>query len=176
MLRNEKEFKLEILEKVAEEMCLAARTAPKAKGLDLLEIAVVKAKTLEKLSAEMLKIGRENDHPTFLRDGENILSAQVVVLMGSKKQTIGLRCCGFCGFANCSEAEKAGALCAYNSGDLGIAIGSAASVAADHRLDSRIMYTAGKAAINLNLLGKGVKVAYGIPLSATGKNPFFDRK
>jgi uncharacterized ferredoxin-like protein len=38
------------------------------------------------------------------------------------------------------------------------------------------MYSAGKAAIELGLLGTEVKVAYGIPLSATGKNPFFDRK
>ena len=176
MLKNEQDFKVEVVEKVAQQICIAARTAPKAKGLDLIEIAIIKGDSIKKISNEMIKIGKENDHPTFLRDGQNILAAQVVVLIGSKKQTIGLRYCGFCGFENCAAAEKAGALCAYNSGDLGIAIGSAVSTAADHRLDNRVLYTAGKAAISLNLLGKEVKVAYGIPLSATGKNPFFDRK
>jgi uncharacterized ferredoxin-like protein len=38
------------------------------------------------------------------------------------------------------------------------------------------MFTAGRAAIDLGLFPKPVRVAHGIPLSATGKNPFFDRK
>jgi len=172
---QEKDFKVEVIEQIAKEICLAARTAPKAKGLDLLDMVVIKGEEINKLSTEMLRIGKEQEHPTFLRDGQNILAAQVVILIGTKTRTIGLRYCGFCGYENCAAAEKAGALCAYNPGDLGIAIGSAVSVAADHRLDSRVMYTAGKAAISLNLLEKDVKVAYGIPLSATGKNPFFDR-
>jgi len=36
------------------------------------------------------------------------------------------------------------------------------------------MYFAGKAAIKLGILGGDVKIAYGIPLVAKGKNPFFD--
>ncbi|PIS29721.1 ferredoxin [Candidatus Saganbacteria bacterium CG08_land_8_20_14_0_20_45_16] len=175
MINKEKDFKIKVVEQIAKEMSVAARTAPKAKGLDLLDIVVIAGEEIEKLSAEMLRIGQAQEHPTFLRDGQNILAAQVVLLIGTKTRTIGLRYCGFCGYENCAAAEKAGALCAYNPGDLGIAIGSAVSVAADHRLDSRVMYTAGKAALSLNLLVKDVKVAYGIPLSATGKNPFFDR-
>ena len=61
-------------------------------------------------------------------------------------------------------------------GDLGIALGSAASVAADHRADCRIMYTIGKAAVRLGLLGPEVEIAHGIPLSVTGKSIYFDRK
>jgi uncharacterized ferredoxin-like protein len=38
------------------------------------------------------------------------------------------------------------------------------------------MYSIGRAAINLKLLGNDVIIAYGIPLSISGKNPFFDRK
>jgi uncharacterized ferredoxin-like protein len=63
-----------------------------------------------------------------------------------------------------------------NSVDLGIAIGSAVSVAADHRVDNRVMYTVGKAAIDAKLLGPDVVIAFGIPLSVSSKNPFFDRK
>jgi uncharacterized ferredoxin-like protein len=37
------------------------------------------------------------------------------------------------------------------------------------------MYTVGRAITNLKLLGEDVKIALGIPLSVTGKNPFFDR-
>ena len=69
----------------------------------------------------------------------------------------------------------AGGTCSFNAGDLGIAVGSAAGLAADLRIDNRIMYTAGKAAIELGMLGEDVQIAYGIPLAAKGKNPFFDR-
>ncbi|MDD4179322.1 MAG: ferredoxin domain-containing protein, partial [Candidatus Margulisbacteria bacterium] len=91
-------------------------------------------------------------------------------------KTMGLRYCSFCGQPDCAAAEKAGVICAYNSGDLGIAIGSAVSVAMDRRVDNRVMYSVGKAAIELKLLGEEVVIAYGIPLSASAKNPFFDRK
>ena len=176
MVRREKEFKLETIEKIAEEMCLAARTAPKARGLDLLEIEILKGGEIEKLSKKMKEIGEREKHNTFLRDAENIKCAQIIVLIGTKKKAIGLRYCSFCGCESCADAEKAGVICAYNTGDLGIAVGSAVSVAMDHRLDNRIMYSIGKAAIDLKLLGEEVMVAFGIPLSATGKNPFFDRK
>ena len=74
-----------------------------------------------------------------------------------------------------SHMVKAGGTCSFNVGDLGIAVGSAAAMAADFRIDNRIMYTAGKAAIELGMLGEDVKIAYGIPLAAKGKNPFFER-
>jgi len=39
MLTKDQDFKDKTIEQIAQEMCLAARTAPKAKGLDFLEIA-----------------------------------------------------------------------------------------------------------------------------------------
>ncbi|MBU0672202.1 MAG: ferredoxin [Candidatus Margulisbacteria bacterium] len=173
---REKEFKDKIIEQIAQEMCLAARTAPKARGLDLLEIAIIKGSEIKKLSDKMIKLGEKENNRTFLRDGDNILKAAAIVVIGTKTQYLGLRLCGFCGFPGCAEAEKAKVVCAINSGDLGIAIGSAVSVAMDHRIDNRIMYSVGKAAMELGFLGNGVAAVYGIPLSATGKNPFFDRK
>jgi uncharacterized ferredoxin-like protein len=46
----------------------------------------------------------------------------------------------------------------------------------DHRVDNRIMFTVGKAVLALGLFDPEVRLVYGIPLSATAKNPFFDRK
>ncbi len=175
-MKNESEFKTTAIENIAEEMCLAARTAPKGKGIDLLEIAIIKNGEIAKLSAKMKQIGEREKHPTFLRDCENIKQAPIIVLVGTKLKTIGLKYCSFCGYPTCAAAEEAGAVCALNTGDLGIAVGSAVSVAMDHRLDNRVMYSVGKAAIEMKLLGEEVKIAYGIPLSASGKNPFFDRK
>ena len=81
-----------------------------------------------------------------------------------------------CGFKNCDEKNKYPSHpCVFNTGDLGIAIGSAVSVAMNHRVDNRIMYTVGQAVIEMGLLGDYVKIVYGIPLSVSSKNPFFDR-
>jgi uncharacterized ferredoxin-like protein len=59
--------------------------------------------------------------------------------------------------------------------DLGIAIGSAVSVAADNRIDNRVMFSAGRAGMNLKFLGGTARQVIGIPLAAKGKSPFFDR-
>ena len=68
-----------------------------------------------------------------------------------------------------------GVPCAINSVDVGIAIGSACAVAADLRVDTRVMFSAGLAAQQLGWL-PGCKSVYAIPVSASSKNPFFDRK
>jgi uncharacterized ferredoxin-like protein len=65
--------------------------------------------------------------------------------------------------------------CAIRMADLGIALGSAVKTAQFHNVDNRIMYSGGVAAIDLGLMGKDCTVAYAFPLSATGKNIFFDR-
>jgi uncharacterized ferredoxin-like protein len=175
MIEAEKNFRSAAVKQVAQLMALAARTAPKAKGLDLLEIVVISGEEVARLSAKMTEIGDREKHPTFLRDAENIRQAQAILLLGSRRQSVGLKYCSFCGWPNCAESEKAGAICAHNSGDLGIAVGSAVAVASNHHLDNRIMYTVGKAALEMGLLGEAV-IAYGIPLSVSAKNPFFDRK
>ncbi len=71
--------------------------------------------------------------------------------------------------------EKGGR-CAYISIDIGIALGSAISVAADRRIDNRVMFSIGRAAMELDFFEQEVCQAFGIPLSATGKSPYFDRK
>lgn len=176
MIEREEKFRAAAVLRIAEKMCIAARTAPKAKGLDLLEIAVVSGDSILKLAAKMKEIGERENHQTFLRDSENIKSALAIVVIGTKKKTVGLKYCSFCGWPTCADAEQAGAICAYNTGDLGIAVGSAVSIAADNRLDNRVMYSVGRAAIDMKLLGEEAVVAFGLPLAATSKNPFFDRK
>ena len=161
---------------VANLMCLAARTAPKARGIDNIVTVILTDKEIEELSAKMVEIANTGYRTnTFLRDAECVKKATAIVLIGTKIATIGLDC-GFCGFESCKKLEKLKGVCVYNSGDLGIAIGSAVSIAADNRVDNRIMYTAGYTAVKNKLIDKDVKIAFGIPLSATGKNIFFERK
>ena len=57
--------------------------------------------------------------------------------------------------------------------DLGIAVGSAVKTASMLNVDNRIMYRIGVVARKMKLIEGDVVL--GIPLSATGKNIFFDR-
>ncbi len=175
---NENELMQDATLDVAKKMILAARTAPKARGIDNIAMSILTGSDIQALAKTMRDIGEKEDNPIFLRDADNVLNAaQVVVLMGSRIKSLGLKTCGLCGFANCASKDKEPAVpCVFNTGDLGIAVGSAVSVAMDARVDNRIMYTIGVAAREMKLLGKDYKVVYGIPLSATSKNPFFDRK
>ncbi|MFA6584160.1 MAG: DUF2148 domain-containing protein, partial [Elusimicrobiaceae bacterium] len=154
----------------------AARTAPKGRGIDNLAIACADGDDLRNLAKRMKELAAETKMPFFERDADNILSCFCVVLIGTKISPSGMNeACRLCGFESCA-AKPADTPCVFNAGDLGIALGSAASVAADERVDSRIMFSAGKAALELGLLGKGVKIAFALPLSVSGKSPFFDRK
>ncbi|MFW5805115.1 MAG: ferredoxin domain-containing protein [Bacteroidales bacterium] len=162
---------------VAEHMALAARTAPKTRSRDVIHTAIVDGEEMEALSAEMKKIANKYNMGFFARDAENVLSASCLLLIGCKIHPMDLTPCGMCGFENCAaKREHPEVPCVFNSMDVGIAIGSAISIAADFRVDNRVMYTIGQAALNLDYFDDGVKIVCGIPLSATGKNPFFDRK
>jgi len=165
------------VEQVAALMCAAARTAPKGKGIDNLSTLVVAGGDLKKISAEMRRIGEEMGDAFWARDAANVDASAALVVLGQRPAPMNIPGCGFCGFEDCKASVKAGAACAISAGDLGIATCSAAAVAALHHIDNRIMYRAGRAALNLGLFGdEKVTMAYGIPLSVTGKSPYFDRK
>lgn len=165
------------LEQVAQLMCLAARTAPKAKGVDQVDTLILKEPAdIAKLTAGMRAIAEKNPAWAFFDRDANCLEKAdgPVVIIGTKKGNLGMNC-GFCGFPTCADLVKAGGACAVTAGDLGIAIGSAVSVAAQHKADNRVMFSIGKTAVDQKLFDEDIKIAYGMPLSAHGKNPFFDR-
>lgn len=169
-------FSKKTLLDIAEKMAIAARTAPKGKGVDLLELSIARGETIRQIARRMQELGEQFNSAAMQRDSKNIENCDVVFLAGTRVQPLGIAYCGLCGFADCATSTAAGSHCAFNTGDLGIAIGSAASIAADHRVDTRIMYTIGMAVVDLKLMPEDVAIVYGIPLSATGKNPFFDRQ
>ena len=173
MIINERESRHEQVLNVARQMMTAARTAPKGKGVDIIEVALVTDEDIKKLSEQLISLSEEKGMKFFLRDADNILSAECVLLIGTRELAQGLNC-GHCGFPTCAE-RSLGVLCAINSVDVGIAIGSACATAADHRVDTRVMFSAGLAAQRLDIL-KGCKQVFAIPVSASSKNPFFDRK
>ena len=161
---------------VAALMVAAARTAPKTRGIDNIKtIAIDDEPTRRKLVARMREIALQEERPSFARDAGNIEHSPAVVVIGVESNTAGLNC-GFCGKPSCEALEEDHGVCAFNSIDLGIATASAAEVAGRFHIDNRVMFSIGRACLDLKLFGPRVKQALGIPLSITGKNPFFDRR
>ena len=160
--------------RVAELMTAAARTAPKACGVDLIGTMVLDGDDKDRLTAAMREIGAAGDS-FFIRDAGCVDACHSIVLIGAGVKPRGLNC-RLCSMENCASAAKNGVPCAMAVHDLGIAVGSAAATAMDHRIDNRILYTAGMAVLKLKLFSDDIRMCFGIGLATTGKNVFFDRQ
>ncbi|MBQ1190912.1 MAG: DUF2148 domain-containing protein [Bacteroidales bacterium] len=167
------EFKKEVVLNNAKQMCLAALTAPKARGTDNLVIKVAEGEDIERLSAKLEELYQTTGQEFLHRDSQNILQSQAIVLIGSRIQPLGLNC-GYCGYPNCGTKPQ-DVPCFFNSNDLGIAVGSACSTAADLKTDNRVMFSVGLAAKESGLM-PDCPIVLAIVLSASGKSVFFDRK
>jgi uncharacterized ferredoxin-like protein len=177
MFVNSKKAEENAILNLAYSVCAAARTAPKACGIDHIETAVITGDDKARVTAEMRKLSENygESGEFFRRDADSVDISGAVVLVGAKYQTRGLgEKCKLCRFENCAACAKAGAACVFTAMDLGIALGSAVSLIADNRVDNRLMFTIGQAAASLGMLGE-YKMIIGIPLSAEGKSIFYDR-
>lgn len=173
MITFEQDIRNENIRDIAKMLMTAARTAPKARGTDNLVLAVATDDTIVELAEKMKQLAVERNMEFLNRDAENILNCGAVVLFGMKISPLGLNC-GACGFATCGEKPK-NVPCFFNANDLGIAIGSAASLAADLRVDSRVMFSVGQAVLALNMMPE-CSMVLALPLAVKGKSIFFDRK
>ena len=163
------------IEHITHCIMIAAQTAPKGCGVDSLVIQTLSEKSKHAIIAKMNEIGnRHEDSAFFLRDAKNIINSQAVILIGTKQEVRGLNC-GLCGFTLCKDKPSLQP-CVFNTVDLGIALGSAVCSAMEFKVDNRIMYSAGKAAAELHLLGEDIQCIFAIPVSVSSKNIFFDRK
>ena len=138
---------------IARLMMVAARTAPKAGGRDSIVTAILDGEDKEKLAGEMERVGRERKLPGRIRDSGNVRGSELVVLIGVK-------------YVEGTSKE-------LKLVDLGIAVSSAAKIAADLNADNRIMRSIGDVADSLRLLEADYSL--GIPISISGKSIYFDR-
>jgi len=182
MITRENDFRDEAVRLSAYLMSISARTAPKSKGEDDIEIIYVDGEDKEKIADKMIELdAMDKQRKGFKRDGENIKNASGLLLIGvNGGKTLGLNC-GGCGY-DCNEFKEVerkqgkdftGPNCVFKLLDLGIALGSAVKLASIINVDSRIMYRIGTVAKMAGIIESDVVM--GIPLSSTGKNIFFDR-
>lgn len=175
MIQEREDAAKEAAMNTARAMVAAAVTAPKGHGIDNLLAVIVDGEEKAELANHMREIYRETGADFFNRDAGCVDASHCVVLLATKDDPILLDNCGYCGHPDCAANRAAGASCAFNITDLGIAVGSAVSLSADNRIDTRVMFSAGKAALRMDLWGDDVRVCYGIPLSTCAKSNFFDR-
>ncbi|MGQ9506752.1 MAG: ferredoxin domain-containing protein [Candidatus Bathycorpusculaceae bacterium] len=165
-------------------MLVAARTAPKAGGIDDTLTSIVYGKEKDAVAEKMEQIAEERKIEGFKRDAKNVRDSEAVILIGVRgNKSFGLNC-GACGYKNCKEFEEAekklgidfrGPTCIFKALDLGVALGSAVKIASILNVDNRIMYRVGTAAMKLGLMPEAT-IIMGIPISAKGKSIYFDRK
>jgi len=150
---------------VAELMAIAAKTAPKARGVDNIVIKVLSEREeLETLAKTMEEMAPEYGS-FFARDAKNVRDSVAVVLIGAKIVDLGLKA------PPEYKIDPNTALALIN---LGIALGSAVKLASMLNVDNRIMYSVGATAQKMKLLDADFVI--GIPLSAKAKNIYFDRR
>ncbi len=162
----------------AKNIGIAIKTAPKGKGRDTLDFRIVAGKVdMETIAKKMEEISEKSGQKFFLRDANNLRNSDAVIIIASYIESLGLKNCGYCGMNNCENKNNYPEVpCAFNTIDLGIAIGSAVSKAADYRIDNRVMFSVGNAAKEIGLFDQKYKVVFAICLNASEKNIFFDRK
>jgi uncharacterized ferredoxin-like protein len=185
-IKDEK-AELEGLLSVAKAMAVAARTAPKARGVDAIETLIVFDEDLDVLAKTMEEHGAKSaNSEIFKRDANNVRKSQAALLVGLRdlrpKKVENPLDCGACGHGDCAGFLKVkkregkdfpGPVCLFQAIDLGIALSSASSVAARFHVDNRMMYTTGGPACKLGWMKS--QIIIGIPLSCSGKNIYFDR-
>jgi len=176
MIYQSDTFEKEALFEVAKLMAVAARTAPKAKGVDTILTMIIDGAEKDAVADEMRSIAGDDISSPFVRDAGNVDASEYVVLLAVVDNPVGLTICSTCGFETCDAAAKAGSPCAFNISDLGTAACSACATASFHRVDNRLMYTVGRAVLNLDLFGTKIRTCYGIPISVSGKSIYYDRK
>jgi uncharacterized ferredoxin-like protein len=169
-------------------MAASARTAPKTRGMDSIKTLVLDGEDVEKLAVAMEKKAEKMSAftaPILASNAKNVRVSSCVLLIGvtgEPKRVDAPLDCGACGYGSCANLAKAarktqdftGPTCVFQSMDLGIALGSAVKSASELNVDNRMMYSIGVAAKEMKLLDADIII--GIPLSISGKSPYFDRR
>lgn len=156
-------------------MAISARTAPKAKGEDFIELRILTGKEMRALGDALVAFGEEKDDPMWVRDGRCVLASAAVLLVGTRDPDTERK--GGKGGKGGRKAAEGDVFAESDRVrryiDLGIALGSAAKTASILNLDNRIMWRPGEMARRKGMMKALAVIA--IPVSAHGKNIYFDR-
>ena len=181
---DSRELEKHALLSIARIMASSARTAPKTRGLDSIKTMVLDGDDLEKLAMAMEERAKTEPERLafFKRNADDVRKSMAVLVIGvtgEPKRPESPLNCGACGH-NCTwmrrtekkdSGDANGPMCLMQGIDLGIALASAVKVATDLNVDNRIMYSVGATIRWMKLMEADLVI--GIPLTITGKDPYF---
>ena len=90
MIYKSAEIEAKAAVEIGMHMCAAARTAPKARGIDYIETMVLSGEEKDQLAAKLKEMGEQQNIAFYVRDAGNLLKAQALVLIGVKEGKRGL--------------------------------------------------------------------------------------
>lgn len=165
-------------------MAASAKTAPKSKGKDDLEIKYFNNKQELKKAINYMASDKFVKETTgkkefFIDSDTKVLkNAEGVLAIGVHTKKPMMMNCGKCGCKDCKEfikmlADKKDVNCMFKILDLGFAVSSACKTAADLNIDNRVMYDIGEALRKLYMQDCDIVLA--IAISIKGNNIFVDR-
>ncbi|MEM3424028.1 MAG: hypothetical protein QXE51_05630, partial [Nitrososphaeria archaeon] len=81
---NLESIKNDSLMEVAKEIALSARTAPKARGMDDITIAILTDEEKEEVAKKLESLANERNLWWFKRDADNVRNSSIVIVFGVK--------------------------------------------------------------------------------------------
>ena len=82
MVYNSEDMEMRAVLEAAARVCAAARTAPKACGIDHIHTLTLTGADKDAVADEMERIGNDSGAAFFIRDAGNVRAAQALVLIG----------------------------------------------------------------------------------------------
>ena len=177
--------------RIAARLLLAsATTAPRVGGVGECTVHIIDDEcAIEDLCQVIEKMSEENERwDFFMRDAAMLRDADAVLVVTS------LRCltdpadinCNMCGKLTCEylrEAERLpdepgiaypGPLCVFRANNISYAIDGIVSLARNLGIDYGVFWSAGAAAMRMNIVPKSTGFALAVAISVTEKSPFRD--
>jgi len=97
-IKKPEEFLRNAVVDIAENMIIAAKTAPKGRGMERLNYLLITGNELKILSHKMEELSKDNNVPFLARDAGNLLKADALVLIGASYNPRNVQLCTHCGF------------------------------------------------------------------------------
>ncbi|MBU2515709.1 hypothetical protein KJ966_30700 [bacterium] len=173
------------LQQAVELMAVAAYNSYRFNDHNTVKIITIGKEEMETIAEYCFSLGDMS--PLAARDGrflvQLIKEPCSLMIIGDKRKSPFNYDCGACGYRTCKEMNKAekvesltanGPSCQFKNLNLNIAANSAASLAHRLGLHCRVFSTLAFAAMSLEII-KEVDLVTSVSVSASKKNPYFDR-
>ena len=91
-MENERDGRVGRVIQAGRQMLTAARTAPKGRGVDIIECALLDKDDIARVSETMKVLYAETGREVYNRDSDNIMKADAMFVVATRDMPLGLNC------------------------------------------------------------------------------------